>query len=140
MLNKPKKSLMVCLLLLSFSANANLKKDIAYSEGIPASNQELLSSSRNSQAYTVSLNAKVGTGSEDTHLFTDTSDVSKSVVVQDIKFDQHKLLRCWQDGKLIMAENGWNANSQQGKIIMSKGNQKMSVFEFGNTFCVYLGA
>jgi len=58
---------------------------------------------------------------------------------QEAQFDKSKLLRCWQRGKLIVAENGWQLINQSSDTIMSKGKGRMTVYNFGDTFCMYLG-
>ena len=56
------------------------------------------------------------------------------------EFDRDKLLRCWQHGQLIATERDWDrVNSQLGEVLFNKGSQKMSLYEFGETFCIYTG-
>lgn len=63
-----------------------------------------------------------------------SDDINKSA-----DFDKSELIRCWQEGELIVAENGWLNPNNSGAVILERGNQKMSVWEFGETFCMYLG-
>lgn len=63
-----------------------------------------------------------------------TSDVNQSA-----QFDKSRLLRCWQEGELIVAENGWNLIDSDTPALMTQSGKKMSVYAFGETFCMYLG-
>jgi len=59
--------------------------------------------------------------------------------VKDFNFNKSQLLRCWQYGELIVAENGYANPSSLGQAIVSKGSQKLTGFNFGDTFCLYMG-
>jgi len=60
-------------------------------------------------------------------------------VNQSAQFDKSRLLRCWQEGELIVAENGWDLIDSKGAALMTQGGKQMSVYAFGETFCMYLG-
>lgn len=62
-----------------------------------------------------------------------------SAVNQSAQFDKSKLLRCWQEGELIVAENHWELKDPSAGVLMTQNGKKMSVFQFGETFCMYLG-
>ena len=70
---------------------------------------------------------------------TKPAALTRNPTLKEAKFDKHNLLRCWQDGELIMAENGWKYSTDKGTTIMSKGNSSMVAFDYGETFCIYLG-
>jgi len=55
------------------------------------------------------------------------------------KLDKNKLFRCWQYGQLIVAENGFNTPGPDGKVLLSKGGTRLTGFDFGETFCIYMG-
>ena len=46
-------------------------------------------------------------------------------------------LRCWQDGDLIVVENGWQPTEGYKKVIMSKENKNLYFYDYGETFCLY---
>ncbi len=58
---------------------------------------------------------------------------------KDHQFDKRKLLRCWQYGQLIVAENGYQSPGPSGQVMLTKGAERMTGFDFGDTFCLYLG-
>lgn len=60
-------------------------------------------------------------------------------VNQQAQFDKSRLLRCWQEGELIVAENKWDLIDQKTSAFMVQDGKEMSVFNFGTTFCMYLG-
>jgi len=62
-----------------------------------------------------------------------------SEVNQAAQFDKSKLLRCWQEGELIVAENGWDLIDSKASALMIQNGKQMSVYAFGETFCMYLG-
>lgn len=54
-------------------------------------------------------------------------------------FDKSNQLRCWQHGDLIVLENGFKpVDGNKGKLL-SKGSNSLHAFDYGETFCVYLG-
>ena len=55
------------------------------------------------------------------------------------KFSKNDQLRCWQNGDLIVLENDWKpVDSNKGKLLTS-GSRKLHTFDYGETFCIYLG-
>ena len=65
--------------------------------------------------------------------------ITQPSIVQERRLDKNKPFRCWQDGELIIAESNWNQIPELGAFVMTKGRQRMKVYEFGDTFCLYLG-
>ncbi len=56
------------------------------------------------------------------------------------EFNRQKQLRCWQKGQLIVTESGWDPSDKDNSAMsFRKGPQTMSLFEFGETFCIYTG-
>lgn len=53
--------------------------------------------------------------------------------------NKNQLLRCWQYGELIVAENGLSAPGPTGQKILSKGGKQLTGFDFGETFCLHMG-
>ena len=47
-------------------------------------------------------------------------------------------LRCWQNGKLIVLENGWHLNNTPNDFVMRNHSQKLYIYDYGDTFCLYL--
>lgn len=71
---------------------------------------------------------------------TGSANVAPSkTTLKDHQFDKRKLLRCWQYGQLIVAENGYQSPGPSGQTILTKGASRMTGFDFGDTFCLYLG-
>ena len=60
-------------------------------------------------------------------------------VNQQAQFDKSRLLRCWQEGELIVAENDWDLIDEKVSAFMVQNGKEMSVYNFGTTFCMYLG-
>ena len=60
-------------------------------------------------------------------------------VNQQAQFDKSRLLRCWQEGELIVAENEWDLIDQKASAFMVQDGKEMSIYNFGTTFCMYLG-
>ncbi len=55
------------------------------------------------------------------------------------KFSKNNQLRCWQNGDLIVLENDWKpVDSKQGRLL-SNGSKKLHTYDYGETFCIYLG-
>lgn len=61
-----------------------------------------------------------------------------SANLKELQLDKTKLLRCWQYGQLIVAENGWQNPSAEGKTILTKGGERMIGYDYGETFCLYM--
>jgi len=59
--------------------------------------------------------------------------------LKEHQLDKRKLLRCWQYGRLIVAENGFQAPGASGQVMLTRGAERMTGFDFGETFCLYLG-
>jgi len=59
--------------------------------------------------------------------------------LKEHKLDKNKLFRCWQYGQLIVAENGFRAPGSAGQTLLSKGGSRLTGFDFGETFCLYMG-
>lgn len=54
-------------------------------------------------------------------------------------FSKANQLRCWQHGDLIVLENDFRPiDGSKGKL-MSKGSKALHAYDYGETFCVYLG-
>ena len=55
-------------------------------------------------------------------------------------FDKSNQLRCWQHGDLIVLENNFKPvdGGSKGKL-MSNGSKTLHAYDYGETFCVYLG-
>ncbi|MGH1543142.1 MAG: hypothetical protein ACRBHB_22180 [Arenicella sp.] len=53
---------------------------------------------------------------------------------------KENMLRCWQNGELILAEHNWTNTVNANPILINKEKQKIYAFDYGETFCVYLGA
>ncbi|MBX2868101.1 MAG: hypothetical protein KTR18_05475 [Acidiferrobacterales bacterium] len=54
-------------------------------------------------------------------------------------FDKSNQLRCWQHGDLIVLENDFRpVDGGKGKLL-SKGSKTLHAYDYGETFCVYLG-
>ncbi len=60
--------------------------------------------------------------------------------VKEFSVNKKQLFRCWQYGELIVAENGFTGPGAAGQALLSKGGQKMTGFDFGETFCLYMGS
>jgi len=52
---------------------------------------------------------------------------------------QVNTMRCWQNGELILAEHKWMNTVAANPILINKKQQKMYVYDYGETFCMYLG-
>jgi len=50
-----------------------------------------------------------------------------------------KTLRCWQDGVIIVAEQGWNLAAAQAPLLVNNKSQKAYAFNYSDTFCQYIG-
>ena len=54
-------------------------------------------------------------------------------------FSKENQLRCWQHGDLIVLENDWKpVDAGKGKL-MKSGSKKLHAYDYGETFCIYLG-
>ncbi len=54
-------------------------------------------------------------------------------------FNKSNQLRCWQHGDLIVLENDFRpVDGSKGKLL-SKGSKSLHAFDYGETFCIYLG-
>ncbi len=54
-------------------------------------------------------------------------------------FSKENQLRCWQNGDLIVLENDWKAVDPGKGRLLSNGAKKLHAFDYGETFCIYLG-
>lgn len=55
------------------------------------------------------------------------------------KYSKDNQLRCWQNGDLIVLENDWKpVDSNRGRLL-SSGTKKLHTYDYGETFCIYLG-
>jgi len=54
-------------------------------------------------------------------------------------FDKTNQLRCWQHGDLIVLENDWKPVDSGKGSLMSKGSKRLHAYDYGDTFCIYLG-
>lgn len=48
-------------------------------------------------------------------------------------------MRCWQNGELILAENNWLNAIGTSPVLINNNQEKMYAFDYGETFCMYLG-
>jgi len=48
-------------------------------------------------------------------------------------------LRCWQDGKLIVAEHQWRVAFDSHPLLINQQSKKIYTFDYGETFCIFLG-
>ncbi len=54
-------------------------------------------------------------------------------------YSKTQQLRCWQHGDLIVLENNFRpVDGGKGKL-MTKGSENLYAYDYGETFCVYLG-
>ena len=54
-------------------------------------------------------------------------------------FGKENQLRCWQNGDLIVLESGWKPVDPSKGSLLSSGAKKLHAFDYGETFCIYLG-
>ena len=75
-------------------------------------------------------------------------DWNKSIALQPLNtqqkssyagFSKDNQLRCWQNGELIVLENDWKAVDPSKGRLLSNGSKKLHAFDYGETFCIYLG-
>lgn len=59
--------------------------------------------------------------------------------IKDYSLDKNQLFRCWQYGQLIVAENGFRGPGPAGQTLLSKNGKRLTGFDFGETFCLYMG-
>ncbi|MGH1426368.1 MAG: hypothetical protein ACRBEE_00345 [Arenicella sp.] len=52
---------------------------------------------------------------------------------------EENTLRCWQDGTLILAEHNWENVVKNNPMLKNRTQQKLYTFDYGETFCVYIG-
>ncbi len=56
-----------------------------------------------------------------------------------ITMNEANQMRCWQWGRLIIQVNDLQPASAQKGEFMVKGSDKLRAYDFGETFCLYLG-
>lgn len=75
-------------------------------------------------------------------------DWTKSLALQPLNsqqqnsgagFGKENQLRCWQNGDLIVLENDWKPVDPGKGRLLSNGARKLHAFDYGETFCIYLG-
>jgi hypothetical protein len=54
-------------------------------------------------------------------------------------FTKENQLRCWQHGDLIVMENGFTPVEPGKGRLLRKGSTALHAFDYGETFCIYLG-
>jgi len=75
-------------------------------------------------------------------------DWNKAIKAQPLKvnqrqgsnaFNKSNQLRCWQHGDLIVLESDFKPiDGSKGKLL-SNGSKSLHAFDYGETFCIYLG-
>ncbi|MGI9316105.1 MAG: hypothetical protein ACR2QW_02135 [bacterium] len=65
--------------------------------------------------------------------------MNKSNTGQVTAFSKENQLRCWQAGDLIVLENGWKPVDSGKGSLMSNGSKRLHAYDYGETFCIYLG-
>ena len=73
-------------------------------------------------------------------LMTSSSSFNNAAIPEPNGLDKQKLLRCWQYGQLIVAENGFSSPGAEGETILTKTGERLTGFDFGETFCLYQGS
>jgi hypothetical protein len=54
-------------------------------------------------------------------------------------FSKENQLRCWQHGILIAMENGYKPVDPSRGRLLQKGSTDLHAYDYGETFCIYLG-
>ncbi len=54
-------------------------------------------------------------------------------------FSKENQLRCWQHGDLIVLENDWKPVDSGKGSLMRNGSKRLHAYDYGETFCIYLG-
>ncbi len=54
-------------------------------------------------------------------------------------FSKENQLRCWQHGDLIVLENDYKPVDPAKGRLLSRGGKDLHAFDYGETFCIYLG-
>ncbi len=64
---------------------------------------------------------------------------SKSGQVTDFPYSSDNQLRCWQKGDLIVLENDWKPVDSGKGSLLRNGSKRLHAYDYGETFCIYLG-
>jgi len=67
------------------------------------------------------------------------ASATKRNKTKEFAVNKKQLFRCWQYGELIVAENGFTNPGPAGQKVLSKGGEVITGFDFGETFCLYMG-
>ena len=58
---------------------------------------------------------------------------------QTTAFSKENQLRCWQHGFLIVDEKDWKPVDVDKGRLLKNGSKKLHAYDYGETFCIYLG-